>query len=464
MPDLSTTAIGPFLSALRALPVWALAGLALAGYAVLFAPAFGGVDAATFRAQWGVVIWIEALAFSMLTVARALEVSVTSYLSHRKAAHARRALRLVPRHQQCWWHLAKQRDDSFVSQISLDVEAANLTDRPVRIVKARLIRPRMKGELIHGEVMLPKAGSPYHSHKHAVPPHDTVTASLHIMVRGAITAQGKPIRATIGIIDHFGDEYRLKRILIPTHDPPLPRLPFFARLASRLKQLPGLPSATRQKLNDAFVQPPEWQHLGQFDEVDLILNEERRNYAACGRIRGGLGSLNVGLQSEPNFGWTTVGSAPALLWDKAQAKPVESQNALRLIRLHDALDSAGKDHLERYLLSHLDKRSPFADVGYFLFLALHRMGRTVDALQAARLRLAGDKVDGYSNLLGTLSAIVSHEHFDIDPALYPRISEVLAGDPEYNFRLSDKITLARLQQIDDSESKAAASRQGNGAC
>ena len=59
-----------------------------------------------------------------------------------------------------------------------------------------------------------------------------------------------------------------------------------------------------------------------------------------------------------------------------------------------------------------------------------------------------DKVYGYSNLLGTLSAVVSHEHFEIDLGLYPRILEALAGDTEHNFRLTEKINLARLQHLD----------------
>jgi hypothetical protein len=71
------------------------------------------------------------------------------------------------------------------------------------------------------------------------------------------------------------------------------------------------------------------------------------------------------------------------------------------------------------------------------------MDRTIDALEAARTHLAGDKVYGYSNLLGTLSAIVSNEHFDIDPALYPRILKTLAGDAEHNFRLNEKMALSR---------------------
>jgi hypothetical protein len=174
--------------------------------------------------------------------------------------------------------------------------------------------------------------------------------------------------------------------------------------------------------------PAEWQHGGKFQKVDFILNEERRNYAANGRIRGGLGSLNVTLQSEPNSGWTEVGSVPSLLWDKRKAKHIESPNASRLIKLHAALSDAEKDDLERYLLS--------------------RMGQTIAGLQTARLHLAGDKVYGYSNLLGTLSAIVSHEHFQIERDLYPLMLEALAGDTENDFRLTEKINLARLQHLD----------------
>jgi hypothetical protein len=271
MPDFSTATVGPFLSTLRTLPVWMLGGLALAGYMVLFAPAFGGIDPAGFRTQWGWV-WIEALTFSILTVARGLDASVTGYSAYRKTIEARRALPLVPRHHQCWWHLAKQQDDSFVSQISLDIEAANLTDRPVRIVKARLIRLRTKGELLHADGMLPEAGSPYHSSKHAVPPHDTATASLHIMVRGALAPQGIPIRVTFGITGQLGDEHRIKGIVIRTHDRILPKPPWRERLVSHLRNLPGLRPATEPESDDTSHPPLEWQHGGTFEEVDLILD------------------------------------------------------------------------------------------------------------------------------------------------------------------------------------------------
>src|SRR5229473_1466318 len=258
MADVPATAISNFLSVLRTLPVWLLAGLALAGCAVIFTPGFGGIDPNGFRTEWGIWVWIEAVGFSVLALTRGIEAGITAYLEHRRNKKARQALRLVPRHHQCWWHLAKQRDESLVSQITVDVEAANLTDRPVRVVKVRLIRPRAKGEFLHGEVLLPMAGSTYNSTRHAVPPHDTVTASLHIMVRGAIARQGHPVCATLGITDHYGEEYRIKGIIIPTHDARLPKQPLTARLASAIKWLPGFRPAIEPPADTLQSPPPEW--------------------------------------------------------------------------------------------------------------------------------------------------------------------------------------------------------------
>jgi hypothetical protein len=271
-----------------------------------------------------------------------------------------------------------------------------------------------------------------------------------MMVRGALAQQGRPLRVTVLLTDQFGDEYRLKSIVVPSHDRPMSRRSLTARVSSGCKSLASLITRRHSEANDFSHPPLEWQHGGRFEYIDLILNEERRHYAANGRERGGLGSLNVTLHSEPNSGWTESGKVPALLWDEDKAKKIESQNAERLIKLHAALDDAGKFAFEQYLLSHLHRSSIYADIAYFIFFVLHRLGRTVAALEAAQSRLSGDRVFGYSNILGTLSAIISHEHFAIGADVYPQILNVLAGDPEHNFRLIEKINLARVRQIDSS--------------
>jgi hypothetical protein len=436
------------ISILRTLPVWVLGGLAAIGYAILFLPGFAGINPEPFRAKYGIWFWIEAVSFSILAIARALDWSITTYRVRRKTTEERRALRLVPRHQQCWWHLAKQPDNSFISQIRLDVEAANVTDYPVRIVKVSLVRPRTKSAPVYAEVSLPMAGSPYHDDRHQVPPHDTVTAHAHLMVRGSLAPQGHPLRVTLRITDQFGDEYLLKRIDLQSHQPTLSKPPWSQRAVSGVRRILRFGTTKKDEVDEARHLSKVWNHGGSFAEVDLILNEERRAYAAKGRRTGGLGSLNVGIQSGPGYRAINVGSIPLPLWDKAFATPVESPNLVRLLKLRDTLGEKEKADLERYLLSHLHRSSTYADVAYLIFLALHRMGRTVQAVTLARAHLAGDAVFGYSNLLGTLAAVVSHEHFAIDPALYPQIQKALEGDTEHNFGLAEIMNSARLVHLD----------------
>ncbi|MDI1347131.1 MAG: hypothetical protein PSV22_24030 [Pseudolabrys sp.] len=446
MSEGPVSAVAPFLNVLRTLQLWVLTGLALAGYAVLFLPAFGGVDVIPFRREWGVWVWVEAVTFTVLAVTRGVDAAVRAYRAYRQRIIGKPSLRLVPRHRQNWWHLAKQKDGSFITQISMDVEVANLTDLPVRLVKARLIHPRSKGLLVSSDVTLPQEGSPYHSDKHVVPPQDSATASVHLMARGALVTQSKTMKVTIGITDQFGYEYRLKRILVPSHDPVPIKDPFVKRLKAALSR----PFHKNQReVLDSLPPPPEWQHGGRFDAVDLILNEEKRNYVANGRERGGLGSLNVTLQSEPNNGWTEAGKVPSLLWPKNQGKIISSPNLDRLLKLHDSARPEEKVAVEAYLESHLNRKSPFAAVGYFIFVALHRMGKTQAALIAARSRLSDDIHFGYSNILGVLSALISHEHHTFSDLQLVEIMKVLDGDKQHNFRLPEKITLARLQHIDN---------------
>jgi hypothetical protein len=62
------------LSVLNSIDLWVFVGMAAAGYAGLFVPTFGGVDLAEFRNQVGGWCWLDAVAFSMLSLARATDL------------------------------------------------------------------------------------------------------------------------------------------------------------------------------------------------------------------------------------------------------------------------------------------------------------------------------------------------------------------------------------------------------
>jgi len=183
-------------------------------------------------------------------------------------------------------------------------------------------------------------------------------------------------------------------------------------------------------------------------KINIVLDEEVRSYAAKGRIRGALGSMNIGLQSVPNNGWTTEGEIPQLLFDKSESNVILSPNATILLKLYSTLDADGKSNFKMYLVSHLRKDSPYVSVAYFIFFVLYRIGETVDALKNAQQALAGDSVHGYSNLFGVLSMIVSREYLEIDRKTYEDIKLILKGDNEYDFQLREKINLALLKHLE----------------
>ena len=397
----SPGSLGTFLSALRALPLWLLVGLALTGWVttigLLLAQSIGGTDLGVFRQQWGVWLLIGAVGFTLFALARGVDIGVAAYSRRSKAEAQRQILRLVHLDQQSWWHLAKQRDDTFMTQVSLACQVSNTTDRPVQIAKVRLISPR--ASVVDALTLLPSEGSPYHSSRHVVPAHGTVAAIIHLMVRGALRAQGRPLKISIGVVDQFGEEYRLPNLKINTHDRPMPR----PSMAGRLRIVRVGARNILERLHLISPPPPAaqptmpWTYEPGFEYLEpclAILREEKRSYAARGRISGQLGTMNVGLQSEPNFGWTKVGEVPVLLWEKGQTKRLSSPNLDRLLKIWNSLGPSEQTNLGAFLLTHLRKDSEFADIGYFLFLGLHRMDRTIDALKTARTCLSGDKVFG----------------------------------------------------------------------
>ena len=92
MAELST--FSRFVSVLHSLPLWILAGLAGVGYAGLFAPSLADVDLGEFRKTWGPFLWIDAVGFTVLTAACALDL-VVRWLDQRAKSSAKQRRKLL---------------------------------------------------------------------------------------------------------------------------------------------------------------------------------------------------------------------------------------------------------------------------------------------------------------------------------------------------------------------------------
>jgi hypothetical protein len=64
------------LSALHSVPLWILIAFAAVGYAGLLAPGFGGIDVSEFKKQWGPFFWLDAVAFTILSMAYTIDLWV----------------------------------------------------------------------------------------------------------------------------------------------------------------------------------------------------------------------------------------------------------------------------------------------------------------------------------------------------------------------------------------------------
>jgi hypothetical protein len=184
-------------------------------------------------------------------------------------------------------------------------------------------------------------------------------------------------------------------------------------------------------------------------KIELVLKEEVRSYSANGRIRGGLGSFNITLQSVPNSGWTTEGQIPQILFDKSDPTVISSPNANILFKLYSSLDHDGKVAMKSYLVSHLRDDSSYASVAYLIFFVLYRIGEPLEALKYTQRGLSDVHItNGKSNLLGMFSMVISREYLEISPDVYESARLILQSAPEYPFWLEPKINIALLRHLE----------------
>jgi hypothetical protein len=139
--------IGTFtkaLDVLKDLPLWLLTGLAV--FLLLFPFLSGAGDLLSPTAlSW---IRITGVLFAILAVSRLANVltpTVRAWWTHRDE---RRTLHLTFNDAQSFWHVTKQPDGSMLTQFALRFMVKNRTNAPIHLLKARLIRPKVRGEVL----------------------------------------------------------------------------------------------------------------------------------------------------------------------------------------------------------------------------------------------------------------------------------------------------------------------------
>jgi hypothetical protein len=148
--DAGSTDLGArILGVIKERPLWLLVAIALSLSVVLAVPDFRGLIFATVVPLICLVViaWI-------FVIARAAKPTFDAISAYRKHREGRQLFFISPIEQQCHWAISKQPDGSYVTQFSARCLIKNRSSEPLYPTSARIIRPRIRGEVIPHSILI----------------------------------------------------------------------------------------------------------------------------------------------------------------------------------------------------------------------------------------------------------------------------------------------------------------------
>ncbi len=157
------------LAILKDLPLWLLIGIALAAGIFIYFPNLSG---AMPQSQRQLIVFVTVL-FAILAICRFCDILVSYFIGYRTHLKTHKKFHLTPVVEQSFISAAKQPDGTIVTQVSAHLLAKNLTDRPLYLPSARLIKPKISGEHIQTMLLIKAPQSRMYGtvsiSKHAIP-------------------------------------------------------------------------------------------------------------------------------------------------------------------------------------------------------------------------------------------------------------------------------------------------------
>lgn len=336
----------------------------------------------------------RGVVFGVLALARTGALLLEKIPAWRKVRDGRRRFYLSAEPQQSFWSSAKQADDSIVTQVVVRFIAKNLTSEPLGLARARLITPRIHGEIVHEDVGVRAVNSNIYgdaAHSgHVIPPRMSLPATASVMVRGVPWWKPKKqVRVRIGIIDDEGAEEILTLDL---------------RVFSGKPVEPARPAI---ELVSSIANPVE-------REVATVLQAEMSRYEKCGRRVGGLGSVRLVIDGREMVGvgndsWNPNSPKNQSISEVPPTCDLRSDNLDALMVFYERLTAPEKQQFAEALLARLDGRA-YLPVSYFIVCVLWKIGKLKVALAKAKKDLPqGEiKVFGLSNVLMLLNGLLRY--------------------------------------------------------
>lgn len=191
------------LSVLDNISGWTFCALAIGSAFLIYWPYNVGVDLTLFRKEYGgwlFAILVISLCFVVARVVRKLH----DFLTHRKANPT---FHFTPIELQCWWSATEQKDGRVFTQMLADCNVLNLTTKPLHFHSVKLIKPRLKENVIQSEINVFRANP---SEIDYIPPFQTNRVRISFHVRTSVAKEGRDLKIVADVMDRFGNKQRIK--------------------------------------------------------------------------------------------------------------------------------------------------------------------------------------------------------------------------------------------------------------
>ena len=171
-------AVTKALTAIKDFPLWLLGGIALSLITFLCVPKLSAAVPQEAR-PW---LTLGAVAAAILTACRLGSLVISHINSYRAKMEARRTFHLTPISHRSFWSAIRQKDGTIVSQIRAEFMAKNRTNKSLRLLTARVVKPNIPGDVL--DVSLHTDVDSQYGDIDYLPQGTTIRLSVVIHIRG----------------------------------------------------------------------------------------------------------------------------------------------------------------------------------------------------------------------------------------------------------------------------------------
>ena len=430
-PTPDPSGFAKFVDAIKDLPVWMFMAFTAAAALLLLVPPINSELPKEYR-PWLVVCIVV---FGVLSIFKWIDLLVGALRNLRSEKKASKTFHMTPVTQHCWWSVAKQADGSFVTQVVADFAVKNQSTAPIGLMRARIIKPTIRGQVIHDMITVREQRGRMHGTAYVsdyrIAPGTSLPARVMVMIRGIPRKNEEDdMLVVFGVSDEDGREQRVSVVCRGMQKP-------------NANQKPNPVEAIH-----SIVDPVE-------KAIASVLQTEISRYELNGRQSGGLGSVSIVVDGSEikNFAGDVrimQTTANQEIVSDPSACALKSDNLDALMALYARLETdQERETFANALLNRLQADAGYGRVAYMIALALWKIGLLQEALDAAMFGLPeGDQKEfGLSNALMVFNGLLRYRHQDFTSESLDDIERFLQGSAEHPFRIPQKIAAIRAQRL-----------------